>query len=229
MHKPHRTRHPYAFRGRLFCGYCERKMQGTWNNAQAYYRCRFPAEYALANKIVHPKAVYLREAEITEDIDTWLVTTFSPTRIEATIAAMTEQASGTENLAETQLRKQLAACDQRLNQYRAALNAGADAVQVAKWINETEQERRHLESELRVVPTKQAVSSDEAVELLHRASDLADAVVRARPDDKADLYTKLGLTMTYYPEKKLVEARVAPASTCADGLCPRGDLNPHAP
>ncbi|WP_281273821.1 recombinase family protein [Actinomadura pelletieri] len=70
VHKPHRTRRPYAFRGCLHCGYCERKMQGNWNNDQAYYRCRFPAEYALANKIVHPKTVYLREAEIIGDIDT---------------------------------------------------------------------------------------------------------------------------------------------------------------
>ncbi|WP_372442463.1 zinc ribbon domain-containing protein [Actinomadura nitritigenes] len=158
----------------MYCGYCERRMQGNWNNDQAYYRCRFPAEDALANKIVHPKVVYLREAEIIEDIDAWLATAFSPARIQATIAAMTEQASATENPAETRLRKQLAACDQRLTQYRAALNAGADAVHVAKWINETEQERQRVEGELRAVPT-----------------------------DQVDLYSKLGLTMTYYPEKNL--------------------------
>ena len=66
-------------------------------------------------------------------------------------------------------------------------------------------------------------------ELLHQTGELAHAVVRACPDDKADLYVKLGLRMTYYPQKQLVEARVTPASTCAKGLCPRGDLNPHAP
>ncbi|MEV0660516.1 hypothetical protein ACIBI3_00410 [Actinomadura luteofluorescens] len=71
------------------------------------------------------------------------------------------------------------------------------ASQVAKWINETEQERRHLESEPRAVPADQAVSSDEVAELLHRPSDLARAVVHADPDDKADLYTKPGLTMTH--------------------------------
>lgn len=227
-HKPHRTRRPYAFRGCLHCGYCERKMQGNWNNDQAYYRCRFPAEYALANKVVHPKVVYLREAEIIEDIDTWLVTAFSPARIKATIEAMAAQASGTENTAVTHLRKQLATCHQQLNQYRAALNAGADAAQVAKWINETEQERARLEGELNAVPADQAISSDGLAELLHQTGELANAVVRAHPDDKADLYAKLGLTMTYYPQKQLVEAKVVPASTCANGLCPRGDLNPHA-
>lgn len=57
---------------------------------------------------------------------------------------MGAQASGTENAAATQLRKQLATCKQRLSQYRSALNAGADAEQVAKWINETDQERALL-------------------------------------------------------------------------------------
>jgi hypothetical protein len=35
-------------------------MQGHWVNAQSYYRCRYPAEYAIANKIDHPRNVYLR-------------------------------------------------------------------------------------------------------------------------------------------------------------------------
>ncbi|RSN61941.1 recombinase family protein [Actinomadura sp. WAC 06369] len=228
-HKPHRTRRPYAFRGCLYCGYCERKMQGNWNNDQAYYRCRFPEEYALANKIVHPKVVYLREAEIIEDVDKWLLTAFSPGRIEATVEAMTAQAGAPENSAGARLRKQITACDQRIHQYRAALDAGADPAQVAGWINETQQERTRHEAELRAMPEGEVVSRDHIVELLNETGELARAVVHAHPDDKAELYRKLGLTMTYYPQKKLVEARVSPASTCANGLCPRGDLNPHAP
>jgi hypothetical protein len=37
-------------------------MQGTWNNAQAYYRCTYPTEYACTNHLGHPRSVYLREA-----------------------------------------------------------------------------------------------------------------------------------------------------------------------
>jgi hypothetical protein len=68
-------------------------------------------------------------------------------------------------------------------------------------------------------------ANDELRELLRQTSELAHAVVHACPDDKADLYVKLGLRMTYYLQKTLVEARVVPASTCANGLCPRGDHN----
>jgi hypothetical protein len=59
QHKPHRRIRTYALRGVLLRGVCNRRMGGIWNNDQAYYRCRYPIEYALANKISHPKTVYL--------------------------------------------------------------------------------------------------------------------------------------------------------------------------
>lgn len=37
-----RVRNPYALRGRLYCGFCERRMQGQYNHGDAYYRCRYP-------------------------------------------------------------------------------------------------------------------------------------------------------------------------------------------
>lgn len=33
-------------RAELFCGMCTRRMQCSWNNDQAYYRCTYPSEYA---------------------------------------------------------------------------------------------------------------------------------------------------------------------------------------
>jgi site-specific DNA recombinase len=61
QHKPHDRPRSYAFVGSLFCGVCQRRMQWHWINAAPYYRCRFPAEYALASKISHPRNVYLRQ------------------------------------------------------------------------------------------------------------------------------------------------------------------------
>jgi len=49
-HKPHRRQHSYALRGLVSRGICGRRMQSHWVNGAAYYRCRFPAEYALANR-----------------------------------------------------------------------------------------------------------------------------------------------------------------------------------
>lgn len=52
QHKQHRRTRSYALRGVMLCG---RRMGGKWNYDQAYYLCRFPAEYALANKVDHPR------------------------------------------------------------------------------------------------------------------------------------------------------------------------------
>jgi site-specific DNA recombinase len=84
-HKPHRRPRVYTLRGVLLCGLCDRRMTGNWNNDQAYYRCRFPTEYALANRVDHPKTVYLREADVTGMLDSWLGQAFGPGRLHATL------------------------------------------------------------------------------------------------------------------------------------------------
>jgi DNA invertase Pin-like site-specific DNA recombinase len=64
QHKQHSRPRAYPLRGVMLCGLCGRRMSGKWNNGLAYYLCRFPAEYALANRVTHPKNVYLREADV---------------------------------------------------------------------------------------------------------------------------------------------------------------------
>jgi hypothetical protein len=63
-HRRLRIRHLYYFRGQLRCGLCDRKMQGQRSNGEAYYRCRYAQEYALANTVDHPRNVYLRERQL---------------------------------------------------------------------------------------------------------------------------------------------------------------------
>ena len=78
-------RRPYAFGGALSCGVCQRRMQGHWINSAPYYRCRFPNEYALANKISHPRNVYLREDAFDAQVTDWLATALAPGRLDETI------------------------------------------------------------------------------------------------------------------------------------------------
>ncbi|MFE6776511.1 recombinase family protein [Streptomyces sp. NPDC057702] len=68
----------YALRGMVRCARCNRLMQGTWNNAEPYYRCRFPAEYATANQIEHPRNVYLREQSVLGPLTSWLRSAAAP-------------------------------------------------------------------------------------------------------------------------------------------------------
>ncbi|MFE9838783.1 recombinase family protein [Streptomyces sp. NPDC005551] len=62
---------PYALRGLLRCGRCNRLMQGTWNNGEPYYRCRVPAAEDAACTD-HPRNVYLREQAVIGPLVTWL-------------------------------------------------------------------------------------------------------------------------------------------------------------
>ncbi len=78
---PERGLRAYVFRGLLRCGICNRLMQGAWNNDEAYYRCRIPEEYATANRISHPRNVYLRERRLQPALDGWLTATCAPARL----------------------------------------------------------------------------------------------------------------------------------------------------
>ncbi len=108
-----------------------------------------------------------------------------------------------------ELRKQRAH-HRKLAQYKATLDAGADPAQVSTWINEAQQERTRLEAELRAIPHSEPITQAEIAETLTRARDLTQTIITADPLDKADLYQQLGLKLTCYPQKQLVEARVIP-------------------
>jgi site-specific DNA recombinase len=164
-----RTRHGYALTGLLIHGQCGRRMQGSWNNQQAHYRCRFPSEYAIANKVDHPITVYLREAAVLGPLDAWLARAFDPSRIEHTLTSMEDVRPDTDVRADV-IRATLEECDRKLARHRAALEAGADPVQVAAWSREVQAERITAQAQLtglgtshatarRMTKTKSAVSS----------------------------------------------------------------------
>jgi hypothetical protein len=93
QHKQHRSVRRYALRGVILCGLCGRRMGGKWNHDRAYCLCRFPAGYALANRVSHPENVYLQEADVPGPADDWLAGLFGPVAIDATLSQLTGQAA----------------------------------------------------------------------------------------------------------------------------------------
>jgi hypothetical protein len=137
-------------------------MQGNWNNDQAYYRCRFPQEYALANKIEHPRMVYVREAEVLAHLDGWLSTVLSPARVENTIEALVRAQAGERGGALADIaRRKISECDTKLTRYQAALDAGADPVTVTGWINTATAERIKAERGPRVATQLERLTREE--------------------------------------------------------------------
>jgi hypothetical protein len=103
-------------------------MQGQRSNGEAYYRCRYALEYALANKISHPSNVYLRERDVLAPLDDALAGAFAPTRLQDTITRMaaSQLPANPDYTAVRTARARLADFDTKLAGYRAALDAGAD-------------------------------------------------------------------------------------------------------
>ncbi|BCY07345.1 recombinase family protein [Actinoplanes sp. L3-i22] len=209
-HQKHRTRHPYVFRGCVYCAACERRMQGQHSNSLVYYRCRFPKEYAIANRVDHPDNVYLREDVVTGPIDAWLASAFSATNLNHTVSALVDaQAPDVAEVGAGQVQRAIAACDAKLGQYRAALEAGSDPVLVTEWITETQTERSRLERQLAdaAAPTRR-MGIAEVRALVESLGDVGAVLRRASPEDKAQVYREMGLRLTYAPETKTVRADV---------------------
>ncbi|MFI1203418.1 recombinase family protein [Streptomyces sp. NPDC020883] len=230
-HPVHRTRNPYLFRGRITCRPCTRRMQAQWSHGDAYYRCRFPEEYALANRIHHPRNVYLREKWITPALDDWLTTAFQPHRLDDTIdlmaaAAPTESRPTAPQAASAEAaRAVIADCDAKLAPHRAALEAGADPTVITQWIAETQATRARAEADLRTAThgsQPRRMTRDEIARLIRSISDLAAAIRQADPEDKAEIYRQLSLTLTYTPGHHTIHAQITPTPDT-----PQNDKSPQ--
>ncbi|WP_344094007.1 recombinase family protein, partial [Nocardiopsis composta] len=231
QHAPRRSPRPYVLKGRFMCGVCDRRMQGNWNNDQAYYRCRFPQEYALANKIDHPRVVYVREADVLPRLDGWISTVLAPARLHNTIDALVQaqEAEHDDALADVARRK-IAGCDAKLARYRAALDAGADPVTVTQWINTATAERVRAEREMQSAFRLRRLTREEIAEMVDGIADLSEVVAVADPKDKAELYEKMGLRLTYHCETRTVEARIEPdLHRMCQRLVSEGGLEPPCP
>jgi site-specific DNA recombinase len=211
-----RTRHAYALVGRFLCGLCNRKMQAHWANELAYYRCRFPAEYALANKVHHPRNVFIRECEVLPELDRWLARAFAPPLIEATIAQMAaaQERPRSEQQAIDEAQETIRACDAKMARYRAALDAGADPAEVTQWINDAKAERVRAEAALRGTRTPARMTKEEIKTIVEHFASVAAVIRDADPADKAEIYRQLNLVLTYQPADRTVRAVADLAAHC---------------
>jgi site-specific DNA recombinase len=182
QHKPHGHRRAYAFVGSLFCGLCQRRMQGHWINQAPYYRCRFPTEYALANNIPHPRNVYLRQDTFEADVNRWLTSAFAPGRLNETIdQMMAGQQTATDNAAAEAATTKIADANLKLARYRAALDAGGDPEEIGKWITETTTQRIRAEAELRQATSTTTLTRHQIQALIEDCADIATDLHHAQP------------------------------------------------
>jgi site-specific DNA recombinase len=213
-HKPHRTRHPYVLKSLIHCAVCQRRMQGQHSHDVAYYRCRYPADYALANRIDHPKNVIMREDLATGPIDRWIASVFDPTQRDQTINLLARQLS-TETPPAAQRQRTdrdiAAEFDKKINRYKQALDEGASPAIVTTWITEAEQQRDEALASRPTAPKQDPVglmSTEDIALLITELGDIATALTEADPEHKLELYRSLRLKLTYAPQTQTVHAEI---------------------
>lgn len=224
-----KTRNPYVLKSLIHCGLCDRRMQGQHSNGLAYYRCRYPNEYGLANRTEHPRNIYLREQDLLGPLDDWLNTAFAPHRLTETLRALYEAQPETDPSVAAAERL-VKACDQKLNQHRRALEAGADPELIAGWMREVQAQRAEAVNRAITQPSSTRLTEREIQSLITSLGNTRTVLMDADPRDKADTYKKLGLRLTYSPGQHAVRAelRVDP-QIWGYSLCPRGDSNTCSP
>jgi site-specific DNA recombinase len=211
QHKPHNRPRPYAYVGSLFCGVCQRRMQGHWINQAPYYRCRFPSEYALANRAGHPRNVYLRQDAFDTQITTWLATVFDPDHLEHTIDLMlTGHQQSYDTTAAELARAKIADATTKLARYRATIDAGGDIEEIATWITGAKAQRTQAEAELRQATTTPTLSREQIRAVIEECADIAADLRDSDPAGRAKTYRRLGLKLTYHPERQTVTATASP-------------------
>lgn len=205
-----KTERPYLLRGRLTCGLCGRRLQGSWHHGEPYYRCSYGAEYARSAELDHPKVVYLRERDLLPHVDAWLSRIFDPEHIDETCEAIvgavdTAASVGERATAAAVLRE----CDRKLDRYRALLEAGTEPGVVAGWISEVERERRRAQAVVDAA-TRETVdaiaTAAEVRQVVEELGGLVGLLDVSEPKLRSRFYEEVGLTGTYDPDTRSVEA-----------------------
>ena len=225
---PRHTGRPYLFRGLITCGICDRKMVGNPNHGRLYYRCTASRDFVRQRQINHPPALYLREDTITGPIDRFLhdeltgrtltdnLRRVADAQYRAALAA--HDATGEIE----KIRQTIADADKKINRYRATLDAGGDPALIASWISETTAIRKTAQARLGLTEAPpQRMTQDQLDAIAEAFADLISLLRDAHPSDKAELYSRIGLRLTYQPRPETVIAEVvAPANSGVFDVCP---------
>ena len=126
-------------------------------------------------------------------------------------------------------RRRIAECDAQISRYRASIDAGGDPAVIGPWIAETQAKKVAAQADTRIATGRHRMTRDEIEAVVTAFGNLARIVQSADPQDKADIYAKLRLTLTYEPQERLVKAIIKPGLDMPKGFVSEGGLEPPRP
>jgi DNA invertase Pin-like site-specific DNA recombinase len=215
------TKRTYLFRGRIRCGICSRKMEGSPRKHGMYYRCPArtlaPGSPALAD---HPPTIYVREEPIQDALNAWLGQLFDRENRDQTVRALVESAGGRQIVGDQgHARKRLVAANDQLKRFQAAIAAGIDPAGLVEAINAAQAERAAAQAELVSGQPRDGITDAEVYAMIDSLGDVGATLKGGGPEALADLYGKLRLELRYDNEKEAVDVTASPR---VNSLCVRG-------
>lgn len=216
----------YAFRGRIRCAICVRKMEGAARRGDTiYYRCNARTLVpGSATALAHPQQIYLREDLITPKINRWIGSLFDPVHRAQTVQTLLEADDSAEQAQEQRerLRDRVAAAETVMNKLRKALDAGWDPVELREQYNAAAADKRAAESALAAARDQTGIGRAELEAYLDQLGDMTTALGRAEPEELAELYASFRLSLTYHHTEQIVDVEVDPIGDRVDKLRVRG-------
>jgi site-specific DNA recombinase len=169
-------------------------MQASWNNGKPHCRCTFLSQYAAKNKVSHPASVYVSEERLLPKLDAWLSRKFDPIAFTSAVREF-EAALPDEPKPDESAQQEIADCDAKLRQHRAALEAGAAPVLVTSWMKKTQARRTLAKARLKKPANRRRMTGEEIMTLITGLGGIMQALKDADPADNAEIYSRLGVTL----------------------------------
>ncbi|MFQ5968700.1 MAG: hypothetical protein ACE5MI_14040 [Acidimicrobiia bacterium] len=143
-------------------------------------------------------------------LDSWLAELFDTEHLDGTCQTLADaaQPDPDDEARRQEIRKRIAELDSELDAYRTIVRNEPDArATVGRWIAETTQERRRLQTLLGVKPTTRLTKEDIRA-LVISLRDITATLAQADPVDKAAVYAEMGIEVTYHQDGRvLIESR----------------------
>jgi DNA invertase Pin-like site-specific DNA recombinase len=210
---PKATKRPYPLRGRVRCGYCGRRMEGTPRKERTYYRCSArsiaPGSPVLSD---HPKNVYLPERAVLGPVNAWIGGLFDQEHRSATMRQLAAAARSTSDSARVErAREKLASTEKRIHRLQQAIEAGANPLALVDALNRAEEERQAARNDLDHTPSAHTLNCADVAMIVDELSNIGATLDRADPTGLEELYAALRLEMIYDANTRTVEVTIRPA------------------
>ncbi|MFC3898558.1 recombinase family protein [Lentzea rhizosphaerae] len=215
------TKRAYPLRGRVKCGYCKRRMEGTPRGPRTYYRCALrtmvPGSPALDG---HPTNVYLPEAAVIERFNEWIDRLFDPVNVDRTVLDLLAAQDGGDagTTSHVGAKQRLADAEAKLRRFQDAIAAGVDPLALVDAINEAQAKRAAAQAELNGTPKRTARVAADVYAMIDSLGDVKKVIRQADPAELQRLYEALNVEIVYNATGRMLDASIRPVGRDKAGV-----------